>query len=62
MVKRCTHALEGYEEKLHLIEKFLQIKGQISEIQQLAKQFATEEDEDVLTIISQISGEILEEL
>jgi hypothetical protein len=62
MVKRCTHALEGYEEKLHLVEKFLQIKGQISEIQQLAKQFATEEDEDVLTIISQISGEILEEL
>ena len=26
LIKRCQKALEGYEEKLHLVEKFLSIK------------------------------------
>ena len=39
LVKRCQKTLEGYEEKLHLVEKFLSIKekvGQIDEMLELA--------------------------
>ena len=27
MIRRCDKALEGYEEKLHLVEKFVNIRG-----------------------------------
>lgn len=33
LVKRCNKILQEYEEKLHLVEKFLSIKGQIQEIE-----------------------------
>ena len=29
MIRRCDKALEGYEEKLHLVEKFVNIRLQI---------------------------------
>ena len=29
LIKRCQKALEGYEEKLHLVEKFLSIKEKV---------------------------------
>lgn len=29
LVTRCNRILQGYEEKLHLVEKFVLIKGQI---------------------------------
>lgn len=32
LVKRCQKTLEGYEEKLHLVEKFLLIKKNVQEI------------------------------
>lgn len=32
MVRRCKVLLEGYEEKLHLVEKFVEIKEMVREI------------------------------
>ena len=32
MIRRCDKALEGYEEKLHLVEKFVSIKEKIHRI------------------------------
>ena len=55
MIHRCDKALAEYEEKLHLVEKFLNIRGQVREIQKLAK-------EAELPRILQISENILEEL
>ncbi len=52
MIKRCTKILNGYEEKLHLVEKFLALKDKVSQIQELTDD----------PIIKQLSGEILEEL
>lgn len=62
MVKRCTKTLEGYEERLHLIAKFLSAKQKVEKIHQLAEKFHTDHDENVFTEIEQISNQILEEL
>ena len=38
MVKRCTKTLEGYESKLHLIEKFQTARGMVTKIHTLTKE------------------------
>ena len=55
MIRRCNHTLEEYEKKLHLVEKFVNIRGQVRRIHDLAKIYQAEE-------IAAISNEILEEL
>ena len=62
MVKRCTKTLEGYEEKLHLIAKFMSAKHSVEQIPALTKQFHESHDEAVIVEIEQISNQILEEL
>lgn len=62
MVRRCTKALEGYEEKLHLVQKFLSTKERVAEIHTLAGEFRISHEESVLDRIEQISNAILEEL
>lgn len=53
MVRRCNQILEGYEEKLHMVAKFLSIRKKVEQIHALAQG----NDE-----IMKISNEILEEL
>ena len=55
MIKRCNHTLEDYENRLHLVERFLCIRRQVQRIKELASDYGADE-------ISQISNEILEEL
>lgn len=55
MIRRCNKALEEYEEKLHLVEKFLNIRRQVQQIHKLAGKYQDQE-------IAAISNEILEEL
>ena len=62
MVKRCSKKLMDYEKKLHLVEKFMHIKEDVSQIHTLAKQFKEAKDESILTDIETISNQILEEL
>ena len=38
LVKRCSQTLKGYEEKLHLVEKFLSVKQDVEEIQEVLTQ------------------------
>lgn len=61
-VKRCREALEGYECRLHLVQKFLATKGRVAEIHALTREFKNSHDESVLERIGQISNMILEEL
>ena len=56
MVKRCTKTLEGYESKLHLIEKFQTARGMVTKIHTLTKEFYKNHDEAVLEEIEQISN------
>ena len=61
LVKRCNSILQEYEDKLHLIRKFLTIREKIKEIdrlagdEQLSRRELTEE-------IRLAAGQILEEL
>ena len=61
-VKRCTKALESYEKRLHLVQKFLRIKERVEQIHALASEFRTNQDMAVLDQMEQISNAILEEL
>ena len=62
MIKRCSKKLMDYENKLHLVEKFMTIKENVGEIHTLAKQFKESKDENILNDIETISNQILEEL
>lgn len=61
LIKRCQKMLEGYEEKLELVEKFLAIKGKIQRIEQLTSE-VSQEPEKQLQEIKRCAAEILEEL
>ena len=64
LVKRCDRILEGYEEKLHLLERFLKMKQQITRIRTLAqgRQDRADADGAVMAEIAAISEEVLREL
>ena len=55
MIRRCDKALEEYEEKLQLVEKFVNIRAQVQKIEQLASGYHADD-------IVAISNVILEEL
>lgn len=52
MIRRCGKILNGYEEKLHLVRKFLDLKQKVSQI--------AEKTDD--PAIRKLTDEILEEL
>ena len=62
MVKRCQNKLEHYEEKLHLVEKFLAIKDDVETIHRLSGEFSEARDPSIIHKIEEISNHILEEL
>lgn len=70
MVKRCDQKLLGYEEKLHLLEKFLSVKDKVEHLHGLCEQYGAAVDDrsapegfaELMRQIEQISSQILEEL
>ena len=64
LIKRCNKTLEGYETKLHLVEKFLSIKEKVHRMNELLeKEDVRNSGEDqLIQEIRKISGEIIEEL
>ena len=62
LVKRCDRLLMGYEEKLHLLDRFRKIKSKIGQINQLTLAEGSAEQEAASRRIRQLSQEILEEL
>lgn len=69
LVKRCTKALEEYEEKLSLVERFLKVKkeiGEISELSDAGTKHAIEtgdtDSQDIFTKIKEMSENVTEEL
>ena len=62
MIKRCNKTLEEYEQKLHLVEKFVVIREKVSQIHALVREKDTIDQEELLGRLEAISNEILEEL
>lgn len=62
LIKRSNKILLEYEEKLHLVEKFLYIKNKVNEISELTKECGRLEKFELVQKIEQISKEILDEL
>ena len=62
MIRRCDKALKGYEEKLHLVEKFVSIREKVKQIDELLDGYEKENAEKLVADIRKISDEIIEEL
>jgi len=67
LIKRCDHSLQEYEEKLHLVERFLSIKEKMQNIKEtvdiLCDSGAESGEKDLLLEnIRQLSEEVLKEL
>ena len=61
LIKRCNKILDGYEEKLRLVQKFITAKEKVNEIHMLTKEYKANNDAGLITKIEEISNEILEE-
>ena len=62
LVKRCDQTLKGYEEKLHLVERFIAIREKVGEIDTLLDGYEQKNTAEIVEKIRKISGEIIEEL
>ncbi|MCR5144265.1 MAG: DNA-binding protein [Lachnospiraceae bacterium] len=62
LVKRATKQLEEYEAKLHLIEKFVNVRGKIKQINNLCELDDGEDYKKAMDEIKDIANDILEEL
>lgn len=62
VIRRCNKALEDYESKLHLVEKFLHIKANVEEIRILANSEKESSSGETMKHILHLSQDILEEL
>ena len=59
MIRRCNRLLAGYEEKLHLVETFVNLRGQVGQIRRIAGERA---EDPAMREIEEIAATILEEL
>ena len=64
LIRRCQRALEGYENKLHLVERFLSVKEKVGEIGEILDEWEREKKnpEEIVERIRRISDTIIEEL
>jgi len=62
LVKRCGHILESYEEKLHLVKRFISIKNKLRVMEQMLDNYNAKDEKVILEDIRRISQEIIEAL
>lgn len=60
LIKRCDRTLEGYEAKLHLVEKFWETKRLAGEIGRLLDDYEKEKDPSLLVRAREAAGQIAE--
>ena len=62
LIRRCDQTLRGYEEKLHLVERFVAIRDKVRQIDRLLDRDEGRDTAEIVREIRKISGEIIEEL
>ena len=62
LVRRVDRLLEGYEERLGLVDRFIRIRKQVGRIQKMVSDCTAEGLAEVKQAVAEISGSILEEL
>jgi uncharacterized protein len=62
LIRRCDKILQSYEDRLHLMERFMKAKEEISDIQQKCIQYRQNQNETLIDEIEAISLRLLEEL
>lgn len=62
LVKRSTRILEDYEQKLHLVERFVTIREKVHEIHGLTQSYEESDPGELMDRIEALSHSILEEL
>ena len=62
LIKRCNQTLKGYEDKLHLVEKFMTIRDKVQKIDELLDGYESDNAQEIVQNIRRISDEIIEEL
>ena len=62
LVRRCDKLLEGYENKLHLVERFVTLKSSVGRLRELTREYEKSKDENLLGQIDRLCQTILEEL
>ncbi len=64
LIRRCQRALEGYEARLHLVERFLSIKEKVSQIDGILEEWerGEEDPKKIAGKIRKVSDAIIEEL
>ena len=64
LVRRCQKALEDYEAKLHLVEKFLAVKEKVAQIDKVLEEWEQEKEKpkEIIERLRSISSEIIEEM
>ena len=60
LIKRCNKILQDYENKLHLVERFVQAKKLAGELSRLTREYETCRNEDMLVQMREISQQITE--
>lgn len=61
LVRRCNHILLEYENKLHLVERFMRVKENVSQMEKLSEDTEITREE-LVEKIRLLSHQILEEL
>ncbi|BAK48048.1 MAG: YlxM family DNA-binding protein [Lachnospiraceae bacterium] len=62
LLRRCDRLLSGYEEKLHLVERFIKTREDVQKIRRIAEQCSASTLEESMRQITEISDRIIDEL
>ncbi len=62
LIRRCNRILAEYEERLHLVERFVKIRGMVRDIKKLAEETDPKALGGNMKMVDRIASEILDEL
>ena len=58
LVRKCEKQLEHYEDCLHMVERFVKLRGLVKDVQEKVRRLSGEEAEAVLQLCTQIMEEL----